>query len=101
MKENLPQDARIYSNNKLAVYYADRGVEANLDILYSLDILNLFIKTNEIRTYDYIAIVANTNNYQENLARQTLGYHFGKPLKVFSGENSNNLFVFSTEFQDW
>ena len=101
MKYNLPADAKIYSNNKLAIYYAQRGVDANLDKLYSLDILKLFLKTNEVRSFDYIAIVANTKKRSENTVRQTLGFNFGKPVKIFAGENDDNMFVFSTTFQEW
>jgi len=100
MKQNLPAEATIYSNNKLAIYYSDRGVEANLDMLYSQDMLKQFIKTREVRRFDYVAIVANTHKPSEDLARQTLSFYFGIPLKIFFGENDDNLFIFSTTFQE-
>jgi 4-amino-4-deoxy-L-arabinose transferase-like glycosyltransferase len=101
IKNNLPEGASIYSNNKLAIYYSDRGAEANLDNLYSLDILQLFIRTNEIRTFDFVAMVSNTKIFKEDTTRQTLGFHFGKPLKIIQGEGDDSLFIFSTTYQEW
>ncbi|NND01001.1 MAG: hypothetical protein HKN85_12535 [Gammaproteobacteria bacterium] len=95
MKENIPEDATIYSNNKLAVYYADRGVEANLDQLYNLDLLELFMNTGQIYSYDYVVLIGNRGHYFEDLMRQTLWYKFGKPDNIIYGKDGDYAFIFS------
>ena len=96
MDQNLPQDATIYSNNKLAVYYADRGVKANLDHLYSLPLMQLFMQTNEIKTFDYVALVGKSGNYFEDLMRQTLWFRFKQPIKIIQGDNGEFVFIHRT-----
>ena len=97
INQNLPRDATVYSNNKLAVYYAKRGVAANLDHLYSLGKLIEFIKSRQIRDYDYTVIVGKQSNYGEDVTRQTLAYHFGTPIKVFVGEDGHFAHIYNTK----
>lgn len=97
VKENIPEDAKIYSNDKLVIYYADRDVATNLDHLYSLDIMTRFIKTNEIITLDYVIIVGQKKNHWEDVMRQTLSYKFGHPLKEFYSEKGRFAFVFKVD----
>ena len=97
MNQNLPKDATIYSNNKLAIYYADRGVSANLDELYSLPLMQLFMQTNEIKTFDYVALVGKSGNYFDDLMRQTLWFRFKPPIKIFHGDNGEFVFIHRTQ----
>ena len=96
VKQNLPKDATIYSNNKLPVYYADKGVEANLDQLYSLSLMQLFMQTNEIKTFDYVILVGKSGNYLDDLMRQTLWFRFKQPIKIFYGDNGEFVFIHRT-----
>lgn len=94
---NVPQEARVYSNNKLAIYYADRGPHATLDELFSQQILELFFETNEVRTLDYVIMVGRQSNFREDVMRQTLGYNFGMPVAMFEGDDDQFAFVFEVK----
>lgn len=92
LAENVSGEERIYSNNKLGIYYARRDPTITLDHLYSLEILELFMQTNEVRTYDYILMVGSQHIFREDIMRQTLGYHFGMPIQMW--ETDDGLFAF-------
>lgn len=92
--EHIDPDARVYSNNKLAIYYAKQGPKTTLDQLYSQDILELFMKTNEIRTLDYVIMVGRQDHFRQDIMRQTLGFHFGMPIHMSEGEGGRFAFVF-------
>lgn len=94
VSENIDSESRVYSNNKLAIYYANRGPRATLDDLYSQEILELFMKTNQVRTLDYVIMVGKQNNLGEDVMRQTLGYHFGMPIQMNYGDDGRFAFVF-------
>lgn len=93
VKENLQDKARIYSNDKIAMYYARRGPETNLDRPYSTLVMKQFIYTEESQLYDYFILVG-TGEFFEDLMRQTLSYRFGKPIKMFTGEDERFAFIF-------
>lgn len=92
--ENVEQDASVYSNNKLAIYYSKREPHLVLEQLYSQEILQLFLKTNQIRTKDYVIMVGRQNHLMEDVTRQTLGYKFGLPVHMSFGEGDRFAFVF-------
>jgi hypothetical protein len=97
INQKLPSNATIYSNNKLAIYYAKRGVAANLEHLYSLGRLIEFINSRQIKSYDYAVIVGQQSNYGEDVTRQTLAFHFGVPIKVFLGEDGHFAQIYQTK----
>jgi len=92
--ENTPKEARVYSNNKLAIHYADRDPHITLKELYSQDILELFLKNKQVRTMDYVIAVGQQSNYREDVARQTLGWYFGMPVHMVKGDEGRFAFVF-------
>ncbi len=93
INENLSEDDSLYSNNKLVIYYAKRGSEANLKFLYNMDILRLLMDTGQIKSFDYIALIGNNENFYEKITRQTLSYRFGKAIKILHGENGDFAFI--------
>lgn len=95
--QNVATSERVYSNNKLAIYYARRGAHATLDELFSQDILELFMYTNEILTIDYLVLVGNHSNLAEDTMRQTLSYRFGNPIELFYGEGGRFAFIFKVK----
>jgi len=89
INENLATDAALYSNNKLVIYYANRGSKANLEYLYSMDVLRLFMDNGQIKSFDYIVLVGNNDDFIESYVRQTLSFRFGKPIKILFGEDGD------------
>lgn len=81
--QNLPKDARIYTNNKLLAYYSRREGPQDLDRLYSIDIMKLFIWTGEIKTFDYVVLIGSKKDWKEDTMRQTLAFKYGYPIKSF------------------
>ena len=94
LAENAAPEAKIYSNNKLVIYYADRGAGANLDELYTLDRLVDLFKTWQLRHYDYVAFDADVSNHSENTIRQTLAYHLGPPVHIEGTPEDHQVFVY-------
>ena len=92
--QNVDADARVYSNNKLAIHYTNRDPRITLNELYSLETMELFLKTNEIRTMDYVIMVGRQSHFREDIARQTLGYYFGMPIHMSYGDDDRFAFVF-------
>jgi hypothetical protein len=78
---NLPKDARIYTNNKLLAYYSRREGPQDLDRLYSIDIMKLFMWTGEIKTFDYVVLIGSKKDWKEDTMRQTLAFKYGYPIK--------------------
>lgn len=93
VKENLQDKARIYSNDKIAMYYARRGPKSNLDKPYSTAVMKQFTDTEENQLYDYFILVG-TGEFLEDLMRQTLWYRFGRPVKMFEGEDKRFAYIF-------
>ena len=81
--QNLPKNARIYTNNKLLAYYSRREGPQDLDRLYSIDIMKLFIRTGEIKTFDYVVLIGSNKDLKENTMRQTLEFNYGHQIKSF------------------
>lgn len=100
MQANLAPDSSIYSNNKLAVYYSSLDPKGTLTQLYADELMGRFIQSNQISTFDYVALDSNQNNFARDLYRQTLSHKFGKPIKVVDGIDGNSMFIFSTAKED-
>lgn len=92
--ENVSQDKRVYSNSKLAIYYSRRDPHATLDELFSDDILELFLSTNEILTVDYMIMVGKRSDHRRDVLRQTINWRFGMPIQEFYGEDRRWAFIF-------
>jgi len=91
LTENTAEDAKVFSNNKLLIYYADQGIQADLSSMYGFYPMIKRMVNNKIRYYDYIALVMKDTNMEHHHARQTLTYMFGQPIKIFRQDNSDDL----------
>ena len=96
--QNLPKDARIYTNNKLLAYYSQREGPEDLDRLYSIDIMELFMWTGEINTFDYVVLIGSKKNWQEDTMRQTLAFKYGYPVKSILVDKNHYSKVHSTSY---
>lgn len=96
-KENLPAGSTLYSNDPLIVYYAGYGPLVNLDEQYSLEQLSSYMDMKHTRNFDYIAVSSRLSKLYEDVARQTLAFRFGLPVKVIKGSDDRAVYVFKTE----
>ncbi len=97
MAQNLPADASIYSNSRIAIYYSGGSVTKNVAEEYSNPRFALYLRTGELSRFDFIALEVDLNSYIENNFRQTLWYKYGRPVVFFKGEKDRVLFIHSTK----
>lgn len=91
--KNLLYYSRVYSNDKIAMYYARPNADDNLNYLYSSDTMKKYIDTKEHQRFDYFILVGE-DDYLEDLMRQNLWYRFGEPVKMFKGEGMKFAFIY-------
>jgi hypothetical protein len=96
--QNLPSDARIYTNNKLLAYYAKRETAEDSDRLYSLDLIKRFMDTGEIKTFDYVVLIGAKKDIFEDTMRQTLAYTYGLPIKMVRTDDDQYAMVHTTTY---
>ncbi|NND81391.1 MAG: hypothetical protein HKN50_03065 [Gammaproteobacteria bacterium] len=94
LAENVSAGERVYSNDKLIIYYADRNPEENLKHLYSTDMLYEFHQTNQVRNYDFIAFNLDNRIYREASLRQTLIYTWGQPAHIIEAGTAQFVVIF-------
>ena len=92
--EHLGEEKKIHTNNRLIMYYMDRGADQNINRLYSSKQLVRELFTKQIRQYDYILLQAHRDNRREDELRQTLAYNFGRPIKIFRKDEKQAIYVF-------
>lgn len=96
--QNLPKDARIYTNNKLLAYYSQREGPEDLDRLYSIDIMKIFMWTGEIKTFDYVVLIGAKKNLHEDTMRQSLAFKYGHPIKSITVDEDHYSRVHRTTY---
>lgn len=94
LKQHLPDDSRIYSNDPLIIYYAGRGHNERLNDAYTTLQLESHINSKHLHSFDYVALSIKPNDYHEDLARQTLGYNYGEPERIINGVGERRVFIF-------
>jgi len=97
VKANAPADAKIFSNNRLAIYYSGLNPSDTLTELFSTHRMMTFVNNGSIRNYDYVAIEANMSNWMEDTLRQTLSFKFGRPTYIAQGEDNTAMYIFKIE----
>ncbi len=97
IKANLPTESKIYSNERLVVYYAKGASATDLTEHYSLMQLRAYMDTKHSHQFDFIAISTHSDNFYEDLTRQTLAFMYGLPIEIIQGEGDRNVFIFKTE----
>lgn len=94
LKEHLPASSRIFSNDPLLIYYADRGPNKRLNDAYTTLQLKTHIDNQQINTFDYVALSVNPSDDDERLAKKTLSDKHGPPEKIISGARERKVFIF-------
>lgn len=96
LKNNAEPNASLYSNNRLIAHYSSLENKDILNTKFSTSQMWTFIKNNQIRTFDYIAVEASRDVVTEDVARQTLSFKYGLPVKVIEGNKDSAIFIFKT-----
>jgi hypothetical protein len=94
LKQQLPEDSSIFSNDPLIIYYAGRSYNDRLNDAYTTLQLESHMQSNQINNFDYVALSIKPNDYHEDIAQQTLWYNYGYPIKIISGVGKREVFVF-------
>jgi hypothetical protein len=97
IKQQLPDDASIFSNDPLVIYYAGRGSNERLNDAYTTLKLGQNLYTKKINDFDYVAVSIKPNDFHEDIARQTLWYNHGHPVKVINGVGDRGVFIFKID----
>lgn len=97
IKNELPEGTVCFSNERLLMYYAEPDLKTNLKHRYDNDQLRILMDSRKIRDYEYVAISVNPRNKLEDIYRQTLSYHFGRPDFIFDGVDGRAVYLFKTE----
>jgi hypothetical protein len=94
ISSNLPPEARIYSNNRVLIHYAEQSSDQKLAHAYNNLQLYYYLNHGILRDFDYMALSYNENSKTEDVYRQTLGFKFGMPVHINSGEKGQHVLVF-------
>ncbi len=94
VKNQLPDNSNIFSNDPLLIYYAGYSSLGISNGAYTNVQLKDYIDNNYINTFDYVALSMKPENYYEDLARQTLWYNHGPPIKMVNGNGERRVFIF-------
>ncbi|MEO0367832.1 MAG: hypothetical protein AAF197_03495 [Pseudomonadota bacterium] len=97
ISENLPSDSRIYSNNRIVMYYSGTPAMTNLSDRYSNLRYNELLRSDRLERYDYIALDVNNDSRLENDFRTTLWFEFGSPVAIITGRDDNNVYIHGTK----
>ena len=100
LAQNAKPEDRIYSNNKLIVYYADRQPEVMLNHLYAYDAMVEFYQTKQLSNYDYLAFEVNENSAEQSSLRKQLVYKLGRPVHVEREDESRFVLIFDLHLQE-
>ncbi len=96
LNANLHKGETVFSNDRLLVFYAKQGPKSNFIDQFTNPQLWSHIKTGAIRRYDYIALSLTPNSKLEDDFRQTLWYHFGRPVNIIEGRKGRTVFIYRT-----
>lgn len=96
LDNNIPDESTIYSNDRLLVYYANKGPKSNFTDQFTNPQLWSHIKSNNIKSYDYVALSVTPKSKLEDDFRQTLWFQFGRPVKIINGRKGRAVFVYRT-----
>ncbi len=96
MANKLHADAKIYSNSRIAMYYRDPSAEQNLNEEYSNTRFDYYMRTEQLKHFDFIALEVDLNSDFENYLRRTVWYNFGKPVVILEGQNNRAMLIHAT-----
>jgi len=94
LKSVLPANGTYYSNNRLVSYYTNSDVMVNLEQNSSNIQLRAIMDKRQIRRYNYIALSVNPKSKLEDGFRQTLWYHYGRPINIVEGPKGRAVYIY-------
>lgn len=100
VKESLPIDAKIYSNDRLIPYYAGRSARTTMSDNYSSLQLGHYINIEHLKNFDYVALSTKPNDTFENVLNDRFVKKYGQPVKVITGVKDRHVFVYKLPKDD-
>ena len=100
MQTNIPADARVYSNSRIAMYYRNIDPYLNLTEEYSSLRLQHYLNQNTLNRFDYVAIALNPTFALEVELAERLMQRYGPALASAEGPDGRALIIFNTATAD-
>ena len=96
--KNIAKNDTLYSNSKLAVYYAKRGAKANLEYVHSNAWLQYLIDNGYTNQFKYIALANSKDNKQEQAFVTLFTKLYGAPIyhRLNSENKKRAISIFKT-----
>ncbi|MCH2190137.1 MAG: hypothetical protein MK188_04345 [Gammaproteobacteria bacterium] len=94
IKSNVDQQAKIFSNNRILIHYADLGPETNFAERYTNTRMQEHLHSGRIKDFDFVALTHNPEEPEEAQFNQELVASFGPPIKILTGDNNRSVMIF-------
>lgn len=94
ISRHVAQDATIYSNNKLVIYYADRGPDSNLNDLYGFNMLIRNLDYKKLQNYDFVAYSTISSFKLDTMVTNRLSKEYGDVVKKIYGYGEQAIFIY-------
>jgi len=94
INQQLPDSSRVFSNDPLVMYYAGRSTKRHFNAAYTTLQLKNHMDNKRIKEFDYVALSIKPNDYYQDLARQTLWFEHGAPVRLINGIGERRVFIF-------
>ena len=91
---NTDKDIRLYSNNKLVVYYANKNQNFDLNDLYSYDMLIRNLDYEKLQNYEYVAYATISSFRLDTIATQRLSREYGDLAHQITGYGGQTVSIF-------
>ncbi|MBX2847877.1 MAG: glycosyltransferase family 39 protein [Acidiferrobacterales bacterium] len=97
LSTQLNSDEKVYSNNKLIIYYANRDADTNLSDLYSLDMLLENLDMDRLKYYDYVAY-STISSYQVDFSvADRLTKEYGELMTIIPGHGEQSVLIYQRQ----
>lgn len=94
VKQHLPENSRILSNDPLIIYYAGRDSNKRLNDAYTTLQLKTHMDNKRLDDFDYVALAISPDDYQEKVAKNALVQRYGAATKVINGADQRQVHIY-------
>ena len=94
LSNHTAQGERVYSNNKLIIYYTDQNPDINLNNFYNQDMLQELLDLKQANQYDYIAYSLVSSYAIDMNFTQRLQNEYGDEIATIPGQGEQIIYVY-------